>query len=90
MFIKEYEKFKKNVEDTMWSFFKMTPEQIQQALNELHKTYDKLYNLDEVSYKNVRPDLRNMVMVYKTMNYFYSIYEKLLELEDYICNVEVD
>ena len=90
MFIKEYEKFKKNVEDTMWSFFKMTPEQIQQALNELHKTYDELYDLDEVSYKNVRPDLRNMVMVYKTMNYFYSIYEKLLELEDYICNVEVD
>ena len=90
MFVKEYEKFKKNVEDTMWSFFKMTPDQIKQSLDELHKTYDMLYDLDVVSYKNVRPGLRNMLMVYKTMNYFYSIYEKLLELEDYICNVEVD
>ena len=87
MFVKEYEKFKKNVKKTIYEFFKMEPEELENHLNEFHRLYDKMYNLDKVSYNDVRSDLKEMLMLYRTMNYFYNIWIKLDELEPVITNI---
>ena len=87
MFVKEYTKFKKDVKKTIFAFFKMEPEELEININEFHKQYDKMYDLDKVSFKDVRPDLREMLMLYRTMNYFYNIWIKLNELEPVITNI---
>ena len=87
MFVKEYAKFKKDVKKTIFAFFKMEPEELEFHINEFHKQYDRLYDLDKVSFKDVRPDLKQMLMLYRTMNYFYSIWTKLNELEPIITNI---
>lgn len=87
MFVKEYIKFKKDVKKTIFAFFKMEPEELEIHIDEFHKQYDKMYDLDKVSFKDVRPDLREMLMLYRTMNYFYNIWVKLNELEPVITNI---
>lgn len=84
MFIKEYDKFKKDVEKTIYAFFKMKPEELMPYLDNYHKRYDRIYDLDKVSYKDVRPELKEVVMLYRTMNYFYNIWVKLNDLEPFI------
>lgn len=84
MFVKKYEKFKKDVEDTIYAFFRMKPEELKVQLDFIHQKYDSLYDLDNVLYKDVKPELKDMLMMYKTMNYFYNIWDKLNELESYI------
>ena len=68
MFVKEFDKFKKDVEKTIYAFFKMKPEELKNYLDDFHNTYDSMYDLNKVSYKDVRPDLKDMLMMYKTMN----------------------
>lgn len=87
MFIKEFEKFKKDVRKTIFSFFKMEPEELEEHINEYHKEYDRLYDLDRVSFKDVRPDLKDVVMLYRTMNYFYNIWIDLNRLETSITSI---
>ena len=84
MFVKEYAKFKKDVEKTIYAFFKMQPEELKVHLDSCHERYDKLYDLNKVSYKDVRSELKDMLLMYKTMNYFYNIWDKLKDLEIYI------
>ena len=87
MFVKEFEKFKKDVRKTINSFFRMNPEDLEPFLNDLHKKYDRMYDLDKVSYKDVRPELKETVMLYRTMNYFWNIWVKLNELESSITDI---
>ena len=84
MFVKEYDKFRKNVEKTIDAFFKVKPEELEPYLKAFHSRYDRLYDLNKVSYKDIAPELREELMLYKTMNYFYNIWVKLNELEPYI------
>lgn len=84
MFVKEYDKFRKNVEKTIDAFFKVKPEELESYLKAFHNRYDRLYDLNKVSYKDIAPELREELMLYKTMNYFYNIWVKLNELEPYI------
>lgn len=88
MFIRKYLNFKKDIEKAIDSFFKMSPENLEFCINEFHERYDGMYNLDEIPIKNVAPEHRDSVMLYKTMKYFYMIYQKMLELEKAICNEE--
>lgn len=87
MFVKEFEKFKKDVRKTIFSFFKMEPEELEKRINECHKEYDRLYDLDRVSFKDVRPDLKDVVMLYRTMNYFNNIWIDLNKLETSIISI---
>ena len=84
MFVKEYDKFRKDVEKTIYAFFKLKPEELEPYLDTFHKKYDRMYDLNKVSYKDIAPELREELMLYKTMNYFYNIWIKLNELEPYI------
>jgi uncharacterized protein YueI len=84
MFVKEYDKFRKDVEKTIYAFFKLKPEELESYLDTFHKKYDRMYDLNKVSYKDIAPELREELMLYKTMNYFYNIWVKLNELEPYI------
>lgn len=81
MFVKEFEKFKKDVRKTIFGFFKMEPEELEEHINECHKEYDRLYDLDRVSFRDVRPDLKDVIMLYRTMNYFNNIWIDLNKLE---------
>ena len=60
MFVKDIEKFKKTVEDTMWSFFKMTPEQIQDNIKVIEAMYSSKYKLDTIEFKHVNPETRDI------------------------------
>jgi len=84
MFQKECDKFRDNVVKTMWSFFKMKPEEIKDSIDKIFKEYGDMYNLDTVDYRYVRPELKEVVMRYRTMKYFYDIYVKLDELKIYL------
>ena len=88
MFVKEFEKFRKDVKKTIFAFFKMEPEELENHINEFHRQYDRLYDLDEVSFHDVRPDLKDTVMLYRSMNYFYRIWVDLNKLESSIFALE--
>jgi len=88
MFIKEFEKFRKDVKKTIFAFFKMEPEELEEHINECHRQYDRLYDLDKVSFHDVRPDLKDTVMLYRSMNYFYNIWIDLNKLESSIFALE--
>lgn len=82
MFLKDFDKFKKNVTDAMKSFFEMTPEEIEQNIIIIENTYSKMYDLDKVSFKDVSPENRDIVMRYRTLKYFHQIYTKTNELDE--------
>ena len=65
----------------------MVVSQYMQEYHHLHKEYDHLYDLDRVSFKDVRPDLKDAVMLYRTMNYFYNIWIDLNRLETSITSI---
>ena len=88
MFVKEFEKFRKDVKKTIFAFFKMEPEELENHINEFHRQYDRLYDLDKVSFHDVRPDLKDTVMLYRSMNYFYRIWVDLNKLESSIFALE--
>ena len=87
MFVKEFDKFRKDVKKTIFAFFQMEPEELEVHINEFHKQYDNLYNLDKVSFHDVRPDLKDTVMLYKSMNYFWNIWVGLNKLEESITSI---
>ena len=87
MFVKEFDKFRKDVKKTILDFFKMEPEELEVHINEFHKQYDKLYDLDKVSFHDVRPDLKDAVMLYRSMNYFWNIWIGLNKLEESITSI---
>lgn len=87
MFIKDYKKFRKDVEDTIDSFFRLKPEQLKEEIINYHNKYDKYYDLDKISFRDVKPEFKEDIMAYRTMNYFYNVWEKLNELEDAITNI---
>ena len=88
MFVKEFDKFRKDVNKTIFAFFKMEPEELEIHINEFHKQYDKLYDLDKVSFHDVRPDLKDIIMLYRSMNYFWNIWNDLNKLESSILALE--
>lgn len=88
MFVKKYLNFKHDIEKAIDSFFKLSPKDLESCIEGFHNRYDCMYDLDEIPIKNVAPEHRDSVMLYKTMNYFYAIYQKMLELEEIICDTE--
>ena len=88
MFVKEFDKFRKDVKKTIFAFFKMEPEELEEHIKECHRQYDRLYDLDKVSFHDVRPDLKDTVMLYRSMNYFYNIWIDLNRLESSIFALE--
>ena len=87
MFVKEFDKFRKDVKKTISTFFKMEPEELEVHISEFHKRYDRLYDLDKVSFHDVRPDLKDSVMLYRSMNYFWNIWIGLNKLEESITSI---
>jgi hypothetical protein len=87
VFVKEFEKFKKDVRKTIFGFFKMEPEELEERIDDCHRQYDRFYDLDKVSFKDVRPDLKDSVMLYRTMSYFYRIWVDLNKLESSITSI---
>jgi len=90
MFLKGFEKFKNNVEDTMTQFFNLTPEQIEENIMVIEKMYGKMYDLDKVSFRDVSPENRDIVMRYRTLKYFYQIYTKVNELDELLKGSEMN
>ena len=84
MFVKELDKFKKEVENTIQSFFQCTPEELTQMRMSMLKFYGT--EMDECDYKDMNPSYRDELMKYKTVKYFDNVYAKLLELEGAIKN----
>ena len=90
MFIKDFGKFKDNVENTMMEFFNLTPEQIEENIVVIEKMYGKMYDLDKVSFRDVSPENRDIVMRYRTLKYFYQIYVKVNELDKLLKGSELN
>ena len=90
MFLKDFGKFKKNVEDTMTEFFNLTPQQIKENIEVIERMYSRMYDLDKVDFKDVSPENRDIVMRYRTLKYFYQIYVKVNELDDLLRGNEND
>lgn len=90
MFLKGFEKFKNNVEDTMIQFFNLTPEQIEENIMVIEKMYGKMYDLDKVSFRDVSPENRDILMRYRTLKYFYQIYTKTNELDELLKGSEMN
>ena len=90
MFLKGFEKFKNNVEDTMTQFFNLTPKQVEENIMVIEKMYSKMYDLDKVSFRDVSPENRDVVMRYRTLKYFYQIYTKVNELDELLKGSEVN
>ena len=84
MFLKDFDKFKIIVEDTMQTFFEMTPEQVKQNIAVIEKMYSSKYDLDKVDYKNIDPDVRDIILRYRTLKYFDGIYDKVMELHNFL------
>lgn len=90
MFIEGFGKFKDSVENTMMEFFNLTPEQIRENIIVIEKMYSKMYDLDKVSFRDVSPENRDIVMRYRTLKYFYQIYTKVNELDELLKGSEVN
>ena len=89
MFIKDMTKFEKNVEKTIYSFFKMKPEDLEIHIKDIKEKYGSMYDLDNVPFQNVRPDVRDSVLLYRTMSYFFNIYKKLKELKYSVLDAKI-
>lgn len=88
MFINKFTKFKKEIEKTIYSFFNINAKELNVYLESYKNTFKDIYDLDNVLIQNVRNEMKNDIMRYKTMKYFCDIYTKLIELEDVICEGE--
>lgn len=84
MFINEIEKFKSTVEDTIKAFFNYTPEEVKDEIKMLEGIYSKKYDLEKVEYINVPPDTRDVLLRYRTLKYFDSVWTKTKELYDFL------
>ena len=90
MFLRDCAKFKSTVEETMKSFFNMTPEQVDQNILVIEKMYSNRYDLDKVDIRNVAPEYREIVMRYKTLKYFSNAYKKIIDLYNFLKEGEDD
>ena len=90
MFLKDFGKFKKTVEDTMSEFFNLTPEQIKENMTVIEQMYSRMYDLDKVDFKDVSPENRDVVMRYRTLKYFYQIYIKVNELDELLNRSDIN
>ena len=90
MFLKDFGKFKKNVEDTITQFFDLTPEEIKDNLDVIEKMYGRMYDLDKVDFHDVSPENKDVVMRYRTLKYFYQIYTKVNELDNLLNGSEMN
>ena len=74
----------------MMEFFNLTPEQIEENIVVIEKMYGKMYDLDKVSFRDVSPENRDIVMRYRTLKYFYQIYVKVNELDKLLKGSELN
>ena len=81
MFIKNLNKFKKNVEDTIYEFFSCTPEELKNYLKFITVRYPEI-EWDNVAFSDVQGETKDELCKYKTAKYFIRIYDKLLELQE--------
>ena len=84
MFLKDVEKFKVTVENTMKSFFNFTPEQVKENIKIIEDMYSSKYKLDTIDFKNVDTETREIILRYRTLKYFDSVYNKTMELYDFL------
>ena len=90
MFLKDIEKFKKTVESTMKAFFNYTPEEVEEDIARIEGIYSKKYNLDVVEFKNVDSNTKEVILRYRTLKYFDSVYKKTMELYEFLKSGEVN
>lgn len=83
MFKKELCAFKNKVVEEMDLFFKMTPEQVSNELNEMKNKYDAFCHFDSCDLKELSNEYKDIVVKYKTLLYFNGIYERLVDLENF-------
>lgn len=82
MFKNELNSFKKKVEDEIWSFFHLKPEQVIAEINSMVLEYGKFLDLDRDTYRDVfTREHKDILMKYKTLVYFDGIYKRLLDIE---------
>ena len=87
MFIEEVENFKKKVEGEMKAFFGFAPKQVSDEIVSMRNEYMEFCDLDGDSLcDNLSPEYKEILMRYKTLLYFDTIYGELLDLEDYLKN----
>lgn len=77
MFQKDFLKFKILVEDTIWNFFKMTPDELKS-----HTLFIEKINPD-IDFN--KPELKNGEMkevwyTWATAKYFLNVYQKCIEM----------
>ena len=84
MFLKDIEKFKRTVENSMKSFFNFTPEQVEENIKIIEAMYSDKYKLDTIDFKYVNSETREIILRYRTLKYFDSVYKKTLELYDFL------
>lgn len=90
MFLKDIEKFKKTVENTMKAFFNYTPEEVEEDIKRIEGIYSKKYDLDVVEFKNVDNATKETLLRYRTLKYFDSVYKKTMELYEFLKSGEID
>lgn len=90
MFLKDIEEFKITVEKSIDSFFGFTPQQMKENILVIEKLYGQMYDLEKISFKSIRPDLKEVLMRYRTLKYFNSVYDKTMELYDFLKKGEKD
>ncbi len=84
MFLKEVNKFKQTVEKSMYSFFKMNPEEIENNMRVIEQVYKNRYNLDMINFRDIAPECRDDVLRYRTLKYFFTAWKKITELEIFL------
>ena len=84
MFLKDIEKFKTTVEKSMDSFFGFTPEQVKENIQVIERMYGQMYDLEKISFKSIRPDLKEILLRYRTLKYFDSVYDKTMQLYEFL------
>lgn len=84
MFLKDIEKFKTTVEKTMYSFFGFTPEQVKENVEVIERMYGKMYDLEKISFNSIRPDLKEILLRYRTLKYFDTVYDRTMQLYDFL------
>ena len=88
MFANELKTFKQKVVSEMWTFFKKTPEQVDERIASMQEEYGKFCDLDRDTFNtSLSSEYKSILMEYKTMCYFSGIFHKLIEIETFFNEV---
>ena len=69
MFIRNLNKFKKNVEDTIYEFFNCSPEELRNYMTFTKVRYPDV-EWDKIAFDDVQGEVKDELCKYKTAKYF--------------------